>query len=218
MTHVRKLSDIHDQTELGDPRHPVRLRKWHRSILTLPSGSTHFGFSLDGSLSIETPTVQTTLGKGGFFRIHGVASISGRSGFVLSVPGNKGFTQLSGPYSDVALIDYLPGGLQNCLIWPAKVSDPSMNTLHMPPGQTQQSHSHDSLRINLIVGGKGTCVTPTNRFTLSPEDVITIPANEPHSFETSETGLRFIAFHPDSHEEVFGSRQNPMILKTFGLP
>src|SRR4051794_18835736 len=96
MAKVFHLTRTSEQ-EIGDRTHKVRLRTWDRSNLSLPGGATHFGCSLDGGITIETADFQLRLAAGGFFRIHGEAVIQGRFGFALSMKGNGGFTQVSGP-------------------------------------------------------------------------------------------------------------------------
>lgn len=216
MAIILKLNDINEQ-EVGDPRHRVRARTWNRSNLTLPRNATHFGFSTQGQLIVEAPHTNVKLNDGGFFRVQGEATVSGGRGFALSVPGARGFTQISGPFSDVPWVDYLPGGKQNCLIWPAAVSYPTLNTLKMEPRQSQENHAHDSIRINVIISGSGYCVVEGTIHEIETGDVVIIPANESHLFQTRLQGLSFIAFHPDSDTSVFSEYRNPMILKTYGL-
>ena len=217
MTRVLKLNDIVEQ-EIGDAAHPVRMRTWDRNNLSLPAGMTHFGFSISGALSVDTPDIQVKLSHGGFFRIEGAGTVNSNFGVVLSVPGKKGFSQVSGPYSGVRLIGYLPGGKQNCLIWPADVSYPTLNTLQMEKHQSQIAHSHDSLRINVIISGSGKCLTPNQTFPLVERDILIIPANKSHQFETKTTGMKFIAFHPDSDGKRWSEILNPMMLETIELP
>jgi mannose-6-phosphate isomerase-like protein (cupin superfamily) len=217
---MARIIKLHDTAEmdLGDRHHNVILRTWNRSERTLPGGATHFGFSMEGALNIDADDAQVTLKRGGFFRVQGQAVVRGQLGFALSVPGAKGFTQISGSYDDIRLIDYLPGGEQNCLIWPAYVGFPTLNTLQMRPRQSQDPHAHDSLRINIVIEGSAHCRTPKADLEITAGDVVMIPANESHRFVTRSSGLRFVAFHPDSDESVFSEKRNPMILKTFGLP
>lgn len=217
MAKIFRIEDMSDK-EFSDERHKVRFRHWKNSILTLPANHTHFGFSIAGSLAIDTPTLTARLPSGGFFRIQGEGTIEGTDGFAISMPGKKGFTQISGPYANVELIEYLPGGRQNCLIWPAAINLPSLNTLYLSSDKIQESHSHDSMRINVVISGSATCITNEETLKISEGDVIVIHANENHRFQTQSHSLKFVAFHPDSHRLIFSAEQNPMILKTFGLP
>lgn len=212
-----KLFESQEQ-EIGDARHPIRLRVWDSSSLSLPGNSTHFGFCVEGKARIEGRSISCNIQKTGFFRLIGPATIQGQHrGFVLSVPGIKGFDQISSNFSEVPLIPYLPGGRQNCLVWPAGLYFPTMNTLKMSPKQIQQDHSHDSLRVNVIIDGAAQCVLSNDAFGIVKYDLLILSANERHRFETRTLPMTFIAFHPDSDADIFSEHRNPMILKTIGL-
>jgi mannose-6-phosphate isomerase-like protein (cupin superfamily) len=65
----------------------------------------------------------------------------------------------------------------------------------------------------MIVGGEGICRTPEQTATLSAGTIFVIPAETKHSFHTTNSVLRVVAWHPDSDT---GPRHDdhPMVNRT----
>lgn len=216
MVEIRKFNTLSEDA-IKMPDFHVHLRAWHGAQLTLPAHSTHFGVSLKGGLIIDSQNQSAKLPNGGFFRIKGSGTIDGDQGIVFSMGGDKGFTQISGPIEAVDLSRYPAGGRQNCLIWPAAKTFPTLNRLVMLQDEVQEDHWHDSLRVNIVTEGTGICITPGKSHDISAGHILTIPANESHRFQATSPSFSFFAFHPDSHPDVFNEHNSPMALKTFGL-
>lgn len=211
------VADIVNQM-VGDQRHPVQLATWNRSqgraSICLPKKMTHFGFSLEGSLKIDTPSLEATLKEGGFFRLASEVEIEGDFGFVLSVDGDQGLSQITNHNSSMKFVKYKAGGIENCLIWPSFIAQPTLNILHMKRNVSQKNHHHTSPRINIVIDGSAFCHLGKKTIELSKGSVVLVKTNEHHDFFTKDESMTFVAFHPDSEPAIFNNM--PMELQTYG--
>ncbi len=153
------------------------------------------------------------LASGMYFAAPGAAQLRGGSGLVITAQQYRGFFHIGGPIEATGRLRYIDGCTDSLLIPPVTLGDPCLNLLHIPPGTHQSEHTHPSVRVGLIVGGFGECVTPGGRFPLQPGLAFVIPEETLHSFHTSTDSLLVIAYHPDSD---FGPthERHPMINRT----
>jgi len=152
-----------------------------------------------------------------YFAVPGTATIRGGTGLAITREGYHGFFQLGGPIEETGRLRYIDGCTDSLLIAPVTLRDPCLNLLHIPPGTRQSAHTHPSIRVGLIVGGAGECVTPERRYSLRSSMAFIIAAEQMHSFHTDRESLLVIAYHPDRD---FGPTDtcHPMVNRTILPP
>lgn len=108
----------------------------------------------------------------------------------------------TGWVEDKGRLSYIDGCSDSLLIYPPRQGDPSLNLLYFPPGITQTSHTHPSLRFGCVISGHGTSSVWTN----GKEEVLPLIAGklfclEEHELHRFSTGsgqpMTVIAWHPD---------------------
>jgi quercetin dioxygenase-like cupin family protein len=77
------------------------------------------------------------------------------------------------------------------------MGDPSLSSLHFPPGIVQTFHTHPSFRLGIVASGKGYAQSPTYKHDLIVGSVFCMEEQEVHRFVTEDSGLIVISFHPD---------------------
>lgn len=200
--------------ELSARRHPTRISAWNDGHLDLSADATHFGFCFSGSARLAASGSEFPVSEGMYFAIPGEGRVDGEGrGMIVSCFHHRGLFSLGGPIEQTGRLRYIDGCTDTLLIPPPILGDPCLNLLHIPPRTRQSSHTHPSLRLGLIVSGKGNCVTPTETLPLQAGTLFHIPADSQHGFHTEDEALRVIAYHPDSD---FGPthENHPMVNKT----
>ena len=195
----------------------TRVRAWNQSALELSSEGTHYVIAYAGASTLERSKTTFPLAAGmfasvpGSFVVNGVATQG--AGLVITHPGYRGFFQLGGPIEATGRLRYIDGCTDSLLLAPPVLGDPCLNHLHIPAGTTQTRHVHPSVRVGMVVGGEGICVTPDRELSLRPGLAFMIPADQLHSFCTGASSLDVVVYHPDSdtgptHED------HPMLNRT----
>ena len=200
---------------IDDPFFPTELSAWKFSDLTLNDHDTHFGYVFSGSLALRCASGTFSLNQGMYFCVAGNATLIGddSSGFVASRLNWLGLFQIGGPIEARGRLAYIDGCSDSLLITPPVVGDPCLNLLYLPANTQQTQHTHPSCRVGIVADGTGTCRTPTGDYPLKPGTLFNIPPGARHSFHTTESSMRVIAWHPDTD---FGSNHHdhPMINRT----
>jgi mannose-6-phosphate isomerase-like protein (cupin superfamily) len=120
-------------------------------------------------------------------------------GTVISRLGWLGMFTIGGPLEERGRLRYIDGCTDSLLVPPVRLGDPCLNGLWFPMGTEQTSHTHPSVRIGMVVRGRGQCVTPSGVQDLRPGMVFVIHAEGEHRFRTEhDAGLTVVAWHPDS--------------------
>ncbi len=120
-------------------------------------------------------------------------------GLVISRAGWLGMMSIGGPLEERGRLRYIDGCTDSLLVPPVRLGDPCLNGLWFPMGTMQTMHSHPSVRVGMVVRGRGWCETPAGREKLQPGMVFVIHPHGEHRFLTGpESGLTVIAWHPDS--------------------
>jgi len=194
---------------------PIRVFGWRRSQLTLPSEETHFGIAVEGKSRLFCNDTIFPIQPGMFFVVSGKSAVSGMSGsgMLISISDYNGMFQIGGPVEAKGRLTYIDGCSDTLLVCPPRLGEPCLNHLHIPPNTDQTAHTHPSVRIGVILRGRGECRTPEGSFVLQPGMGWIIRAGGLHSFHTSDDSLDVIAWHPDSD---FGptDENHPMINRT----
>lgn len=110
-------------------------------------------------------------------------------------------------------LKYIDGCTDSLLIYPPRQGDPCVNHLHFPPGIDQTFHTHPSVRMGLVLRGRGYACLKDGEVSLNAGDIFCVEVDELHRFRTEGEGMDIIAYHPDSDwgptDEV-----HPMINRT----
>jgi hypothetical protein len=141
----------------------------------------------------------------------------------------KSLYAVGGPLENTGRLKYIDGCTDTLLIPPVKMGDPCLNHLHFPVNIDQTQHTHPSHRIGVVTDGHGRCLTPFGDMPLTKGMIFVIKEwdgvtfsegldgkmypNGQHAFETRESTMDVVAFHPDSD---FGATDvnHPMINRT----
>lgn len=110
----------------------------------------------------------------------------------------SGMFTLGGPIEEHGRLNYIDGCTDTGLIQPPRLGDPCLNYLHFPAGTKQTPHTHPSHRIGAVYAGNGTCHVDGGSVPMTPGSIFIIPAESLHCFETADSSMRIVAFHPDS--------------------
>ncbi len=187
------------------------------SCLRPASGHTHFGVVLEGSVLLNYRGRRRTLSAGDYFSAKGPCIITGfGTGIVISSKGYSGMNVCGGPIEQIGRLRYINGSTDSLLIPPVRKGDPCLNHLHFPPQTVQTPHTHPTIRINVVFRGQGVCVLPEEdlRVDLVPGHVFIMLPETVHSFDTADTTMDVITFHPDSDVGVTDD-DHPMVNRTF---
>lgn len=135
------------------------------------------------------------------------------TGLVIERIGYKGLFSIGGPIEDKGRLKYIDGCTDALLIPPVMFGDPCLNALYFIPNIDQTQHTHPSMRVGMVLSGKGVCKTPDGEINLNAGMLFIIHEEGLHSFQTFDEPMIVIAYHPDSD---FGPKheEHPMINRT----
>jgi len=131
-------------------------------------GATHFIFVDQGTATLEGEMGTFLLGPGMYGSLPGRWSIKSTVGRGIAITRHDwlGFFLIGGPIEGLGRLRYIDGCTDSLIIPPVVLGDPCLNLLHIPPGTRQTSHTHPSIRLGMIVSGRGLCVTPEGDYPL----------------------------------------------------
>jgi mannose-6-phosphate isomerase-like protein (cupin superfamily) len=201
--------------DISDDAFPTKLWSWSNDVLNLrQNNATHFGYVYRGSSAIEHASGTFNVSEGMYFSAPGEVTIRGSGGGIaISRIDYDGFFHVGGPVEHRGRLKYIDGCTDSLLIPPIMMGDPCLNLLYFPPGVKQTQHTHPSMRLGIVIRGRGECITPSGTTALEPGRAFLIPAEGVHGFVTEESDMAVIAYHPDSD---FGPTHevHPMINRT----
>lgn len=121
-----------------------------------------------------------------------------------------------GSVEDKGRLSYIDGCSDTMLVYPPRAGDPVFNHLHFPPGIVQTQHLHPSIRLGVVLYGKGKAWGPGWELDLEPGVAFMLDEQEIHSFrtDTSEDVMGVIAYHPDSDWGPVDAN-HPMLNRTY---
>jgi len=212
----------------------------NESGLEVKKDKSYFVFIYSGLASLDLPTGQrAVLPKDTYYSVHGEFKLMGMyKAIVIEIDTDKGefkknnytaVTHIGGVVESKGRLKYIDGCTDSLLIPPVKKGDPCFNHLHFPANTTQTPHTHPSHRIGIVIRGTGECVTPFGNLPLEEGCIFVIKEYDgvevaegldgkiyeagTHKFDTTNSNLDVIAFHPDSD---FGAEDefHPMINRT----
>jgi len=211
--------------------------------LEIKKDCSYYGYVYSGSIVLEkADTPDLVLEDGMYFSMTAPFNIKSKTkdskAVIIEVLHTKGIypetkyravTTVGGKIEEKGRLKYIDGCTDSLLIPPVKMGDPCFNHLSFPKNIDQTQHTHPSHRIGIVANGYGRCLTPFGTLPLVKGMIFVIKEwdaktynkgldgkdypNGQHSFETRESGMNVIAFHPDSD---FGATDinHPMINRT----
>ncbi|OLR26848.1 hypothetical protein BLD50_04920 [Bacillus cereus] len=161
--------------------------------------STTYGYVYSGSIKIKGQK-EWMVGQGYYFSFNEEIEISG-DGFAVFYEryGYNGTFNIGGPIEERGRLAYIDGCSDSLLIYPARLGDPCLNLLVFPKNINQTMHTHPSVRLGLVVEGKGVCITPEGEINLVAGSVFCLDEMKQHCFRTDNNNyMKIVAYHPDS--------------------
>lgn len=202
--------------DLSQDSFPAIVRIWQGNSIEFPAGETTFGYIYQGTslLFRQTDGESYPMHSGMYFCLPGAGKLEGdSSGIAIAFLNYQGIFSLGGPIEPTGRLAYINGGTNSLLIAPVRSGDPCLNVLYFPSGVDQTLHSHPSYRIGMVVMGRGKLDNLQTVLTLEPGTIFQIPADSLHKFQTIESNLIVVVFHPDS-DTGFAHWDNPMLKRT----
>lgn len=198
---------------------PTLLHAWsEKGLIFEQKNSSLIGFVYEGEAEIESADFCYTLKAGMYFSIplnaFEAIRISGGKGFIAERLGYESFLTFGGPVEQTGRLKYIDGCTDSLLVPPVKFGDACLNLLYFPPDINQTAHTHPSVRLGMIIKGKGECITPQGIIPLRAGQLFAIHTDGVHAFRTtSQSSMTVIAYHPDSD---FGPQDenHPMVNRT----
>lgn len=196
--------------------YPSRLLCVQGETTLTDASSTYYGFTLNEGVKLITPEgSEMSLHQGMYFSLPGPVKIQSAGKLVLFQRfGYRGLPLYGGPLESRGRLNYIDNCAASLLVPPARLGDPCLNLLTFPLQTKQSMHVHPTLRLGIVVEGKGSCHTKAGSTPLQPGDVFSIAPSIPHFFETTDSTLSVIAFHPDSDVGPTDS-SHPMLSRTY---
>lgn len=211
MVMVRSLED---QSAIWSDDEGTVVRTWLGGPVDLGDGETHFGIVVSGKMQIKTGFGIVDIPTGGYCSLPGVAHIEGEGeALLVSRRGYLGVFTIGGPIERTGRLRYIDGCSDSVLIAPPLMGDPCLNFLSVPPGIDQTAHTHPSIRVGIVMNGRGVCRSPGGEQPLRPKDIFVLPRDMEHSFHTLDDWLRIVVYHPDSDCGP-SDDQHPMVTRT----
>ncbi len=192
-----------------------------------PTVGNIYGFVTKGSFTINTGERSWNVQEGDFFTLktnpyditESFCQEDNSQMFWILRYGFNGIDMV-GASEKSGRLSYIDGCTDSLLVMPPRLGDPCLNYLHFPMGIDQTQHLHPSIRMGIVIGGKGEAFQkPEGKRSGWEEDLskgmmFCLEEGEVHSFRTSENYMDIIAYHPDSD---FGpsDTNHPMLNRTY---
>lgn len=187
------------------------------SRLELPVGFTHFGVVVEGEILLYHGDRQRHLVAGDYFSVIGPARIRSQNGLgmVSSARGYIGLNTFGGPLEEEGRLAYINSASDTLLVPPIRRGNPCFNLLCFKPNTVQTHHTHPSVRVNIVFSGEGVCLIgeARERVPLLPGYAFLMEPETLHSFNTEDSPMRVLTFHPDSDVGMTDDN-HPMLNRT----
>jgi hypothetical protein len=197
-----------------DNAYPTRLHAWTEDSKFDTPGSTFYGYVFEGPSRLESSGYALHLRPRHYFCLNEGFTLSGGRGIVIERVGFRGMNSVGGPVEDWGRLRYIDGCTDSLLVPPVRLGDPCLNALFFPENIDQTAHTHPSMRVGMVIEGRGSCVTPEREYALLPGKIFIIHEDGNHRFRTGPGAkMTVVAYHPDSD---FGPQDedHPMINRT----
>ena len=217
-----KHGEIIDQT---DTMYPTKMISVSDHYYLDPTIGNIYGFCTKGVFHIDAEK-SWTINEDDFFsiktpldKITEIEMLEEGQLFLIIRYGFRGIDMV-GHSEKNGRLSYIDGCTDSLLVMPPRLGDPCLNYLHFPMGIDQTQHLHPSIRMGIVIGGKGEAFQkPEGKREGWEEDLskgmmFCLEEGEVHSFRTAENYMDIIAYHPDSD---FGptDTNHPMLNRTY---
>tara|TARA_B100001057_G_scaffold170343_1_gene171102 strand:- start:48 stop:728 length:681 start_codon:yes stop_codon:yes gene_type:complete len=209
------------EIDMVDTMYPTKMVCIEKDHKFESDSMTIYGFLTEGAFMAEGANdYQYALQKMQYFCLTGPIEFKGEGKmFCIIRYGYKGINQVGTSESNGRL-SYIDGCTDTLLVSPPRMGDPCLNYLHFPIGIYQTQHLHPSIRMGIVIGGKGEAFQEPSKkregwdLPLKKGCMFCLEEGEIHSFSTDETFMDIIAYHPDSD---FGPTDfnHPMLNRTY---
>ncbi len=159
---------------------------------------TVYGAVVTGRATIRTPGLVAQLEAGGFFGVPGPCEITADGGAMIVERVGHRAVPCVGRIEARGRLVYIDGCSDTILCAPARLGDPVLNHLHFPAGTKQSVHIHPSVRLGVVMRGRGVAFGPSWEEPLEPGTAFLLAEHERHAFRTEGSSMDVVAFHPDS--------------------
>ena len=178
--------------------YPSRLHLLDGSRTFDDVGLSVYGTVVDGHATVRAPGIVAELQAGGFFGLPGPCEVTcaGRT-MVIERLGYRAVPSL-GRIEAKGRLAYIDGCSDTVLCTPARLGDPVLNHLHFPAHTDQTVHIHPSVRLGVVIRGRGIAFGVGWEEPLEPGTAFLLVEHERHAFRTMDQSMDVIAFHPDS--------------------
>lgn len=179
--------------------------------------SSYYGYVLSGDAIVRAQ------GGGEFFLVAGmyfslpgpVSVVAQGTTVVFERAGYRALSLAGGPVEQMGRLSYIDNCTASLIVAPARLGDPCLNQLVFPAGILQTLHTHPSVRLGVVYEGHGFCHLEGGlKIPLESGMAFYLPPHQRHCFESRESRLCVIAYHPDSD---YGptDEAHPMINRTY---
>jgi len=219
-----KHAEIIDQT---DTMYPTKMISISDDYSLEPIIGNIYGFCTSGAFSINTGSRDWQIKEGDFFTLktnkieQTKATLQEEDSQMFWII-RYGFLGINyvGESENNGRLSYIDGCTDSLLITPPRLGDPCLNYLHFPVGIIQTQHLHPSIRMGIVIGGKGEAFQKPDmeregwEKDLKKGNMFCLEEGEVHSFRTATNYMDIIAYHPDSD---FGptDTDHPMLNRTY---
>lgn len=199
--------------------YPARLRILDAARAYDDATTTVYGAVVDGQTSVQAAGISATLDAGCYFALPGPCNIvSDGHTMVIERFGYRAPASL-GRIEERGRLVYIDGCSDTILCSPPRSGDPVLNHLHFPAGTRQSVHLHPSIRLGVVLRGRGMAFGPGRgqpwEEPLEPGTAFLLSEHEQHAFRTfANESMDIVAFHPDSDWGPTDAA-HPMINRTY---
>ncbi len=211
--------------DMTDTMYPTKMISVSDNYVMEETIGNMYGFCTKGTFVIHSEDTWT-IGTNDFFSLKTpiqdnthIEMMEDGQLFVIVRYGFRGIDMV-GKSEKNGRLSYIDGCTDSLLIMPPRLGDPCLNYLHFPMGIDQTQHLHPSIRMGIVIGGKGEAFQKPDgkqkgwEEDLSKGMMFCLEEGEVHSFRTAENYMDIIAYHPDSD---FGPTDidHPMLNRTY---
>lgn len=168
-----------------------------RKDVKFPEYTNLFGYVLSGEIHLPNGKYVEQENYFSYYTMNGDPCYITGTCAIFARIGYRGLDMIGSKIEDSGRLCYIDGCSDTILIPPHRLGDPSLNALFFPKNTEQTHHIHPSLRLGLVIRGKGIADTESGKFNLEEGMLFSIEERERHRFITEDSEMVVLAYHPD---------------------
>ena len=103
-----------------------------------------------------------------------------------------------GKLEEKGRLSYIDGCSDSLLVYPPRLGDPSLNSLHFPDCIDQSFHRHPTIRLGYVVSGSGCAwISRSDVVDLNAGTMFLLDEQALHRFTTDHEPMIIVTYHPD---------------------